>query len=224
MGCCFKFRGRVGLDVAIEALRAAWDARAVKMDGTVGCSQADAHDQRDAPVPGITVMTDTNLPASIRVRLRNLAERDHVDIGSMLTRYALERMLYRLSAGESRETFLLKGALLFDVWFDTPSRPTRDIDLLAFGPADGDRIADVFCKACSLDVPDGITFDPLTVSTTDIRKEAGYPGIRATMRGALDGAQIHVQVDIGRLDRRAGMHPRLLGLLRPVDGLSVGVL
>lgn len=142
-------------------------------------------------------MSATNLPASVRARLRNLAERDRVDFGSILTRYALERMLYRLSVGESRDQFLLKGALLFDVWFDTPARPTRDIDLLAFGPADGDRIAEVFRAACSLDVPDGITFDPDTVSTADIRKEAGYPGIRATMRGELDGAQIYVQVDIG---------------------------
>lgn len=137
----------------------------------------------------------------MRARLRNLAERDRVDFGSVLTRYGLERMLYRLSlslsVGESRELFLLKGALLFDVWFDTPSRPTRDIDLLAFGPADSERIAEVFRAACALDLPDGITFDPHTVTTADIRKEAGYPGIRATMRGELDGAQIHVQVDIG---------------------------
>lgn len=142
-------------------------------------------------------MTAVNLPASVRARLRNLAERDRVAFSSMLTRYGLERMLYRLSLGESRESFLLKGALLFDVWFDTPSRPTRDIDLLAFGPADSVRIAEMFHVACSLVVPDGITFDPLTVSTTDIRKEAGYPGIRVTMHGDLDGAQIHVQADIG---------------------------
>lgn len=115
----------------------------------------------------------------------------------MLTRYALERLLYRISVGENRDQFLLKGALLFDVWFDTPSRPTRDIDLLAFGTADGDRVVEVFRAACSLAVPDGITFDPHTVTTADIRKEAGYPGIRATMRGDLDRAQIHVQVDIG---------------------------
>ena len=29
---CFKFRSRVGLDVAIEGLRSAWDSRAVTMD------------------------------------------------------------------------------------------------------------------------------------------------------------------------------------------------
>jgi len=31
-GTCFKFRSRVGLDVAIEALRSAWQSRAVTMD------------------------------------------------------------------------------------------------------------------------------------------------------------------------------------------------
>jgi len=142
-------------------------------------------------------MTPTNLPASIRARLRNLAERDRTDFGAILTRYALERMLYRISIGKHRDEFLLKGALLFDAWFDTPSRPTRDIDLLGHGLADDERLRDVFRAACSLDVDDGITFDPRTVSTTDIRKAAGYPGIRVTIRGELDGAQLHVQADIG---------------------------
>lgn len=142
-------------------------------------------------------MTPTNLPASIRARLRNLAERDRIDFGAVLTRYALERMLYRVSIGENRNEFLLKGALLFDVWFDTPSRPTRDIDLLGFGLADPQRIGDVFRAACAREVSDGIVFAPETVTTADIRKEAGYPGIRVTMHGDLDGALIHVQVDVG---------------------------
>lgn len=40
-------------------------------------------------------MTPANRPASIRARLRNLAERERVDFGAILTRYALERMLCR---------------------------------------------------------------------------------------------------------------------------------
>ena len=50
-----------------------------------------------------------------------------------LTRYALERLLYRLGRSSHAERFLLKGALLFDLWFDIPHRPTRDADLLGFG-------------------------------------------------------------------------------------------
>ena len=48
--------------------------------------QADANDKRDAPLSGITRMTPANLPASIRARLRNLAERERVDFGAILTR------------------------------------------------------------------------------------------------------------------------------------------
>jgi predicted transcriptional regulator of viral defense system len=36
---CFKFRSRVGLDVAIEALRTAWDQRAVTMDDLWSAAQ-----------------------------------------------------------------------------------------------------------------------------------------------------------------------------------------
>lgn len=142
-------------------------------------------------------MSGTNPAASVRARLRMLAMAEGIDFGAILTRYGLERILYRLSISEDRDSFLLKGALLFDVWFDTSTRPTRDIDLLGFGPADDGRIADVFRHACAAIVDDGIAFDPTSVSTTDIRKTAGYPGIRVTMHGDLDGARIHVQVDIG---------------------------
>jgi hypothetical protein len=55
--------------------------------------KADADDQRDAPLSGITRMTPANLPASIRSRLRNLAERERVDFSAILTRSALERLL-----------------------------------------------------------------------------------------------------------------------------------
>lgn len=79
-------------------------------------------------------MSGTNLAASVRARLRNLATAEGIDFGAVLTRYGLERMLYRLSISEDRNSFLLKGALLFDVWFDTPTRPTRDIDLSASAP------------------------------------------------------------------------------------------
>jgi hypothetical protein len=63
---------------------------------------------------------------------------DKVDFNLMLTRYAFERLLYRLSISRWSDHFLLKGALLFDLWFDQPQRPTRDIDLLGFGPSEVD--------------------------------------------------------------------------------------
>jgi len=77
-------------------------------------------------------MTMKNIGASVRERINNKAKADNVNTQFLLTRYALERMLYRLSVSEHRDSFLLKGALLFDLWYDVPLRPTRDIDLLGF--------------------------------------------------------------------------------------------
>lgn len=63
-------------------------------------------------------MTGRNLAASIRDRLLNKARAEKLDYNLLLTRYALERMIYRLSISAERDRFLLKGALLFDLWFD----------------------------------------------------------------------------------------------------------
>ena len=81
-------------------------------------------------------MKTTNRAASVRARLLNRARTEKADFNLMLTRYSLERLLYRLSVSPWADEFLLKGALLFDLWFDQPHRPTRDIDLLGFGPSD----------------------------------------------------------------------------------------
>lgn len=139
----------------------------------------------------------SNTAASIRALLRNLAEREGIEFGAILVRYSLERILYRLSVSEYRNAFVLKGALLFDVWFDTPSRPTRDIDLLAFGSPELERITHVFHSICLIHDSDGITFDPSTIEVRRIRQAMGYAGVSITMLGDLDGAQIRTHIDMG---------------------------
>jgi hypothetical protein len=51
----------------------------------------------------------------------------------------LERLLYRLSVSKHRDAFILKGALLFQLWTSEPYRPTRDLDLLGQGDGSADR-------------------------------------------------------------------------------------
>ena len=142
-------------------------------------------------------MTTASRAASIRARLLSKARDEHQEFEAVLTRYALERFLYRLSVSQHREQFLLKGALLFDLWFDVPSRPTRDIDLLGFGSEDMDELADVIREVCAIPADDGVVFDPSSVGTAEIRKQARYPGIRVKLQGHLDGALCSVQVDVG---------------------------
>ncbi len=142
-------------------------------------------------------MSVRNIGASIRDRLLNKARAENLDYNLLLTRYALERLLYRMSVSEQRDQFLLKGALLFDLWFDVPHRPTHDADFLGFGSAEIPHLEQLFQGICRIEVEDGILFQPESVKAAEIRKEANYAGVRVTLMGMLDSARCPVQVDIG---------------------------
>lgn len=142
-------------------------------------------------------MRGRNLGASIRDRLLNKVRAEKLDYNLLLTRYALERMIYRLSISAERDRFLLKGALLFDLWFDVPHRPTHDADFLGFGSAEIPQLEAVFRDICRIEVDDGIVFDSDSVKAAEIRKEANYAGVRVTLMGMLDKARCPVQADIG---------------------------
>ena len=138
-----------------------------------------------------------NRAASIRARLKQHTDTYKQDFNLTLTRYGLERLLYRLSVSEHTPNFLLKGALLFQLWYGQPHRPTRDADLLGFGPDDVATLVGVFRSICGIAVDDGIVFDPDSVAGSPIRKDAGYGGVRIDLRATLDGARLSLQIDIG---------------------------
>ena len=85
-----------------------------------------------------------NLAASVRARLLSRARAEGEDFNYLLTRYVLERVLYRLSVSSHRSSFLLKGAMLFTLWSQRPHRATKDIDLLGYGAPNLDRLSGVF--------------------------------------------------------------------------------
>ncbi len=49
----------------------------------------------------------------MRAHLLGRARAERSDFQILLTRYALERLLYRLSVSPHRDRFVLKGAMLF---------------------------------------------------------------------------------------------------------------
>jgi transposase-like protein len=69
--------------------------------------------------------------------------RTHVS-GRVLTKYGLERMLFRLSKSKYWDTFILRGALLFEIWTKERYRATRDVDFLANGDSSPDRFIRIF--------------------------------------------------------------------------------
>ena len=136
--------------------------------------------------------------ASVRQRLLNITRGTGDDPNLLWTRYAAERLLYRLSFSEYAGDFILKGAMLFLVWTGKSYRPTVDMDLLGRGEGSSERLAKVFRNICNNDVvPDGLVFDANTVSVSPIREEREYQGHRVTLTGFLGKARIPVQVDVG---------------------------
>jgi predicted nucleotidyltransferase component of viral defense system len=142
-------------------------------------------------------MPVATLSASVRQRLLNLATERKEDFGLVLTRYGLERFLYRLSTSPHRDAFVLKGALLLQLWTAETYRPTRDLDLLGRGPSDI-NFRKVFTEVCSQDVEDdGLTFLPDTIRVERIRDEETYEGVRVRVEARLGRVRIPLQIDIG---------------------------
>ena len=80
-----------------------------------------------------------NIGASVRARLLQFAKASGQSFDLVLTRFALERLLFRLSRSPHADRFVLKGAMLMMSWFDDPHRGTRDLDLLGFGDPNPSR-------------------------------------------------------------------------------------
>ncbi|MDI6809466.1 MAG: nucleotidyl transferase AbiEii/AbiGii toxin family protein [Candidatus Eisenbacteria bacterium] len=139
-----------------------------------------------------------NVGVSVRDRLLRIARERGEDYQLLLTRYALERLLYRLSGSQYRDQFILKGAMLFTLWGRDTYRPTRDVDFLVFGENDAAGLIRVFRGLCELKVDDdGVIFVPESVQAEPIRDETAYGGIRIRLEARLAEARIPIQADIG---------------------------
>jgi predicted nucleotidyltransferase component of viral defense system len=139
-----------------------------------------------------------NVGASVRARLLQRSRDERTDFQILLTRYALERLLYRLSQSAHRNRFVLKGAMLFVTWVKAPFRPTRDLDLLGYGESSPEAIRDTFRAICNEPVEDdGVAFDVDGLEAAPIREDLEYGGVRVRTQATIAGARIPIQVDVG---------------------------
>lgn len=140
-----------------------------------------------------------NIAASVRQQLSNRARERGEDFDLLLSRYAVERLLYRLSLSSHANEFVLKGAQLFFVWMDSPYRITRDLDLLRRGDSTIPQVEAIFRALCQQPVekPDGIEFISETVKGEVIHEQAEYRGVRIRLLYRLAEAQNTLQSDIG---------------------------
>jgi len=141
----------------------------------------------------------TNIETSILQRLKNYSEAQREDRNLTLCNYAIERFLYRLSISKHAPQFVLKGAQLFRLWYKTPYRPTRDLDLLRYGTPDIQELKGIFADVCQIEtnVKDGIEFLADTIKAEAIREDSIYDGVRIKLEYRIGRTGQYMQIDIG---------------------------
>lgn len=161
-----------------------------------------------------------NIAKSVKDRLLNIARREGRVFDLVLVRFALERLLYRLSVTEHRDRFILKGGMLVTVWIDDDNRVTRDADFLGHGDPDPERLIADFRQIMAGEGDDGLVFDLDALSAEVIREEMEYGGVRLKTAAYLERTRIPVTIDIGFGDAMADAtqhldYPTLLDLPAP---------
>lgn len=137
-----------------------------------------------------------NIAASVRQRLLNIARAQGQVFDVMLVRFALERLLYRLSISSHRDRFILKGGLLVTMLVGDEKRVTRDADFLGRGDASEEGLKTAFAEIMSIAGDDGIVFDVESLTVTPIREEMEYGGTRLRATSYLERTRIPVTLDI----------------------------
>ena len=162
----------------------------------------------------------TNMARSIKDRLLNIARQEGRVFDVVLVRFALERLLYRLSISAHRDRFVLKGGMLVTVWVEDDNRVTRDADFLGHGDPDPERLAADFREIMAIESDDGLVFDLDALAATAIREEMEYGGTRLKTAAYIEKTRIPVTIDIGFGDALADAtqqldYPTLLDLPAP---------
>lgn len=156
--------------------------------------------QSDSTLLGEYCMNETkNIAHSVFEKLKSKSKIEKISLDYMLLRYAIERLLYRISISNFKSKFVLKGANLFYVWTGESARMTKDIDLLGNIVPNIDELHIIMKKICEMDTLfiDGLSFDQNNISIFEIRENQIYGGLRVNLVCSLHSAIIRIQVDIG---------------------------
>jgi len=161
-----------------------------------------------------------NVAASVKDRLLKMARAQGRGFDILLVRFALDRLLFRLSRSPHRNNYILKGGMLVTQWLDHDNRETRDMDFLGFGTDDQEAIRAIFSEIMAVDADDGLVFDIEALAASPIREEIEYRGIRLKTSAYLERTRIPVTLDIGFGDALADPgqsidYPSLLGMEQP---------
>ena len=138
----------------------------------------------------------TEITASEAYRqLQRRAREERRGTEELLVLYCHEAFLRRLALSSYRDKLVLKGGMLLAVL--EARRPTRDADLSAHGIANDEAsVREIITKIATVPAADGVVFDTANLTTTTMREDAEYHGVRVVIPAQLATAKIKVQLDM----------------------------
>ncbi len=140
----------------------------------------------------------TNISASIRAKLLNMAKKEQIPFQRILTLYKQEGILHRIVMTQYSKDIVLKGGLLFYQLQGFIARPTKDIDLLGLDRSSSETILqEILTEACTIDIEDGLRFDSSSIEVRPITGQTDHGGVRAWITAYLDSARTRLQIDMG---------------------------
>lgn len=143
-----------------------------------------------------------NIEQSVKDRLKNIASDSGKDFNFVCIQYLQERFLARLAKTRYRNNFILKGALLLLAYKIPAVRPSKDIDFLGEKTSsDPDSIRKVIQQIASVDLEDGVQFNPEKINLEQITDDAEYGGLRVKISATVGGDRHRLQLDIGFGDK-----------------------
>jgi hypothetical protein len=135
--------------------------------------------------------------ASTLAKLRNRARATGYPVDSILLLHMCERFLARVAVSPWQAHLVLKGGLNLYSRYRELARPTRDIDLAALRlEASETGVAAVLTEILQIDLSDGITFAPDTLTIQSILEDARYSGFRANFVGKLSHSETRASLQI----------------------------
>lgn len=138
-----------------------------------------------------------NIGASVNQRLRVLARESGADFGTVQVRYALERLLWRMTQTQWADRLTLKGSLIFVPKFGDVHRPTSDMDVDGSGPGGIDDLLQMVRDAASIPCDDGVEFLVATMLTKKERDYGAVQGGKVSLDARIDSSVVRVRVDAG---------------------------
>lgn len=136
-----------------------------------------------------------NSSTQLKALIRNMSKDKKINAQILLRNYMLERLLERIAVSKYRDEFILKGGMLVAAMVGIDTRSTMDMDATIKGQAvNKDNIENILNEIVAFDIGDNVKMSLKGIE--EIRDEAEYPGLRASIQTEFDGITNMLKLDM----------------------------